>query len=698
MTATIINAAPMTIELGAQDLSTRPPVVVPEVRPTHLPKIYSYMQQGPLDAQLVVGDAMTNIYNANSFDLKQQWATHATVLINEVNKQGNSMMLQRLQPLDAPGPATIRISLDVVPATLTVYARNSDGSIQLDGSGNPVPAQPSASAAGYKAKWVATVIPTAEDGSSEFKQGEIAQGDQVVNATTSTRYPIFDFQVSSFGAWGNNQSVRIWAPTTESTNPINPALLAQGIYPIRMACYSRASSIATPTNVNTLSGGQFVDCCLVPGAISLATGGQVYAGTQFIPSYTSANTPGQPPTFGPFGDFYIYDDNVATLVTEFYNHELPYANGFSDFTGAAGEEYLFNMLGGTTSGNVPYTSYQIVTGAENSIVMSPNTSIYALGGGDGTMNEALFADLVTTAVAAYADPNDPVQDRIQNPESIFYDTGFPMATKQALAQFISVRKDLALVYACHDVLGAELTAAEEASVALTLLTYVQMYPESDYFGTETMRAAIFGRSGECIAYTEYTKPLPLTIEVASKAAQYMGAGNSSWKNGFGFDIAPQNVVQLFTNINITFVPASVRNVNWANGLNWVESFQRDTFFFPAMKTVYGNDTSIFTSFITMLAKCELEKVGFYAWQNFTGESFLTNSQLVDRLNNFVTNNVNGRFDNRFTITPDAFYTAADDQRGYSWTLPIKLYADNMKTVQTVYIQGYRASDLTATTS
>jgi hypothetical protein len=35
----------------------------------------------------------------------------------------------------------------------------------------------------------------------------------------------------------------------------------------------------------------------------------------------------------------------------------------------------------------------------------------------------------------------------------------------------------------------------------------------------------------------------------------------------------------------------------------------------------------------------------------------------------------------------------DAVRGYSWTLPIKVYGNNMKTVMTTYTESYRMEDL-----
>ena len=59
-------------------------------------------------------------------------------------------------------------------------------------------------------------------------------------------------------------------------------------------------------------------------------------------------------------------------------------------------------------------------------------------------------------------------------------------------------------------------------------------------------------------------------------------------------------------------------------------------------------------------------------------------------------NTTNRFDNRFVIKPNAYYTQADIARGYSWTLEINIYGPNMKTVQTVYVASRRLSDLDTT--
>jgi hypothetical protein len=688
----------MTINLGTQDLSTRKLVAEREVLPTHLPKIYIYAKEGTTTPQLVVGASRTQMYGEDSFDLRKQYANHATVLSNLVNAQGNACIIQRIKPTDANDNATLRLWLDVLPTEIPLYQRNTDGSIKVDGSNAPLPVPGNTKVDGFKVKWVVEEVNKVL-GVSTFGSAAQKPGDQT-DATTSvqsTRYPIMDLEVSHFGAYGNDVGLRMWAPTLMSSQPLDSRLLASDkVYPFRMACVRRPDSRKSARVVETQNAEQFINACFKPDTIDDNTDALVYAGDTFIQAYRDLDSAGYPPSYGPFNRMKMYDANVKTLLDLFYAAEQPLIDAFSDFNDVADEEYLFNMISGVSSQNVPYHSFQIVSGALNSVRLNESTNLFAMGGSDGTMNDAAFSLSVAAEVAEYANPLSPLsQDTASNPESIIYDTGFDITTKYALAKFISIRKDTAVVLTTHDVNGPELTTSQESSLAIALRTRLQMYPESDYFGTAAMRAMIVGRSGRMIG-TQYRKPLPLAMEVAIKSAKYMGAGNGVWKSGFSFDQAPQNNIDFFKEINATFTPRSVKNKDWANGLNWVDSYTRRTAYFPALKTIYDNDTSILTSYFTMMAVVELQKVGDRAHRRFSGVSSLSNEQLIERVNEFVEQNTAGRFDNRFVIKSNAYFTQADIARGYSWSLEIVIYGPNMKTVQTVYVTSRRLTDLDST--
>jgi hypothetical protein len=689
MSTTIVNGAPMTIFRGTDDKSTRALVPEPEVIPTHLPKVYIYAKKGPTTPQLVVGNSRTAMYGADSFDLRSSFATHATVLSNIINSQGNAQMVQRVKPSDAGSPASIRLYLDVLQGDIDTYEREADGSFTLDVDGLKVPT--GEQVAGIKAKWVvAEVLPVS--GNDSFGQAAQAPGDQTDGATQSVRYPIMDLRGPYFGADSSNFGIRIWAPTTTSSSPVDERIISnEKVYPFRIACVYRKDDLSTPTIVETLAAEQFRDVTWKAQVIDRNTDSKLSIEDVFLQAYQDFDSTVNPPTYGPFGEMHIYHANLASILNDVYDTESLWTGDGNDLDGTAGGEYKVNLINGLHSSGVPYETFELIE-AGNSVRLSESSTIYAIGGKDGTMNETLFADLVTTAVTEYANENSVLMDSARYPESIIYDSGFPLATKHALCSFIAVRKDTFVVLSTHDVLGLTLTASQESSLAIALKTRLQLFPESEFFGTAVMRGMVVGRSGRLLQ-SQYTKNLPLTLEVARKAASYMGAGNGRWKPGFAFDASPLNNVSMFTDINVTFTPASVRNKDWDAGLNWVQSFGRRSYFFPALKTVYDNDTSVLNSFFTAMAIVELQKVGERAWRQFTGSANLTNAQLIERVKRFIIDNTIGRFDDRFVIEPDVYFTEADVARGYSWTTKIKIYAPNMKTVSVLSIEARRISDL-----
>lgn len=688
---TIVNAAPQTISQGTQDLSTRQQVPEQEALPTHLPKIYVYTKKGPTTPQLVVGESRTQMYDADSFDPRLKWANHATELSNIINAAGNAQMLQRIKPADAAPPASIRLSLDVLPMAIPKYQRNADGSFKLDEDGFPEQ-DGNLTVNGFRCKWVASAV-TQPAGVDSFGQATQGPGDQTDGENQSLRYPIADIRVSSFGSYGNDLGLRLWAPTLKSSTPLDDRLLtSRKVYPFRMACVGRADSNSTARVIETLYAEQFINVCLKPDVIDPNTSALVYAGDVFLDSYRDLSTPGQPLRYGSFNEFKLYDANIKSLLEDFYAAEQPIANTFSDFTGADGEEYLFNIFSGQSSQGVPYHSFQLVAGSTGSFKPNEGVSIFATGGTDGTMNDTAFAAAVADEVALYADRNSYLQDDAKYPESIIYDSGFPVDTKEALVDFIAVRKDTFVVLGTHVVGGPDLTASQESSLALALKTRLQMYPESDFYGTPVMRGMIVGRSGKLLT-SQFRKHLPLTLEIARKAATYMGASNGKWKPGYSFDKWPNNQVTSFGDVNVTFTPSSVRNKDWANGLNWVDSFERRSLYFPALKTVYEDDTSVLNSFFTAMVCVEVQKVGKRVHRRFSGVSSLTNNQLIERVNEEVINQTTGRFDDRVTIVPKAYFTKSDEARGYSWTLPIQVYAAGMKTVMTLNVETHRIEEL-----
>lgn len=685
---TITSGMPKAYLSGINDKSRRTVQNEPEVLPTHLPKVYTFAKTGPLTPELVVGNSRVLMYGEETWDERSKYATHATVLSNRVNSYGNAQMIQRVIPEDAGPKSTIRLSIDLLATQVPVYERMSDGSYALDEDGLKI--QTGETIPGFVGMWTATKIPAGQFGLATQKPGAQTDG-----TNQSISYPIGDFEVPHFGADGNNTGLRIWSQSIAGLDPLDDRILTnEGVYPFRMTVLRRDDELSTGRIHRNLFNETSVQVCFKPDTVDRNTETLLYAGDVFLQAYQDLDNPVAPPQYGPFGAMHLYNASIEEVLAKVYEEEKLYADEFADIFGddVEAEKFLINIIGGHTSQGTPYHAFQLKTVGADVVRLSENSVFYAEGGSDGTMNEQVFAELVAKELDAYADPNSELMDMTLHPESIIYDSGFPLATKYALCKFISVRKDTMVVLATHDTQGRTLTASQESSLALALRTRLQLYPESEIHGTHVCRGMIVGRSGKMIG-TRYQKRLPLTLEIAAKAADYMGASNGRWKAGRSFDSAPLSEVSNFTDINVTFTPDSVRNKDWANCLVWVQAFKRKTVFFPALKTVYNDDTSVLNSFFTVMACVELEKVGFRSWKQFTGSDKRSNAVLKKDVEKWILDDVKDRFDNRFIIIPEVYFTERDIERGYSWSTRIKLGADNMKTVNAFELESYRRADL-----
>lgn len=691
MAGQIINAAPMVIDYGTWDRSTKQLPRVPEAIAQHCPKFYIFAQKGKGNTPtLAVGAERDRFFGIESFNPLSNYFNHQTVFANLVNAEGNQAMYERLIPHDAGPEANVVLYLDVLPTEVDLYQRNIDGSIKLDVNNDKII---TGKTNGYKVKWVKEHY-TTDTAFENFGFETIKPGDQVdpVTGTQSQRYPILGFAATSKGNYGNNCGFRLWAPTVKSSGGQLPQKLMseKRTYPFHIAMISRTNEKTTPKISKTVFNEAYRLVTFKENTLDPLTNSQVWIGDVAIEAYSNTRDTRYPLMYGDFDKMVIHSDNVDALVKMFHQAEAPHIDQWSDFSDKEEDAYLFNFISGVTSHGTAYNSFQLVDDVD-SIRLTENSNIYASGGSDGTMNDQIFAELVSERVKDYMDENNELHDIAYNVESIMYDSGFPLQTKLDMISFIAIRKDTFLVLSTHDVNDRVLQPSEEQSVAITLRTRAQMYPESDYFGTPVMRCMIIGRSG-VLRNSLYKKRLPLSAEVAIKSARYMGAANGSWTSGKNFDGAPYHVLDAMTDVSIKWVPNSVRNRHWDIGLNWVLRYDRSSFFFPALKTVYPDDTSVLNSYFTAMAICQLNKVAHSAWREFSGVSSLTNNQLVDRVNEFVRKRTQGRFDSRYVIKPNAFISDMDALRGFSWTLPIEIYSPNMKTVMTTWVEAFRLDD------
>ena len=707
------------IEFGTGDRSTRQVSPSPIPIPTHLPKFYIYAQKGPTEPQLTSGADRNIKYGDVTFQTNSAYANHQTLFSNVINAEGNSGMYQRVIPTDAGPESNFTLYLEVVtePA-LPIYQRTAEGDYTLDGSGNPIPLDINDDPVvivggnpvvapktfpGYVFRWVKetySTISALNDGTTGFglaaqKAGTLTGTD----ASASTMYPILQVKTSSKGEYGNNKALRLYPAKRDE---VSSSILDTGkVFPYFIEVSERPSSTASSVNVKNKFGASKTTFSLNENAINPSTLAEIGFDTVFPATYENTTDTALPLSYSDFDDIKVYYDNIKTVSTLVHASENAYkiddgqgnpGNVWIDFGTGLEDIYLVNLLNGRSFDNKPYQTMFLDKTTAGGQTLNNLIDVYLESGSDGTMSNTLFGALVRTEMARYQDPDDIVQDTAINVESTFYDTGFDLTTKLTLPKFISQRKDTFLVLSTHDVDDVVKTASSENSTAITLHNALALFPDSTYFGTKVFRSIIVGQSGK-LRNSNYRKRVPLSIEIAQKAAAYMGAGNGNWKDGFLFDSAPGNILTNVTDVQVNFIPATTKYVLWASNLIWAQAYDRRSFFFPALQTAYDNETSVLNGYFVANAIVEINKISWKAWREYTGNQSLTKGQLAQRIEEFITDRVSGKFNGLFVIKPEAFLTKDDSLRGYSMTLNVKIYSPNLFTVLTAYTTAFRLEDL-----
>lgn len=239
-------------------------------------------------------------------------------------------------------------------------------------------------------------------------------------------------------------------------------------------------------------------------------------------------------------------------------------------------------------------------------------------------------------------------------------------------------------------------SVDELSAITSLDRLISLTPESSLFNTPAVRAVIVPQHGILID-SEYDGRLPLSIDVAEKIAKYTGARNGKWRNSSAFDDHPNNMITRFRDVNNTYLSDTTHDQYWQIGVIWAQTANRTQAFYPAFSTIYKDDTSVLRGLPFIIATCQIWKYAVRSWMRVTGNQKLTKEQLVDRSNKSIIADCDGKFDQRFDITPITYYTPADRQRGYSWSCDIMVKGNITPTVGTYsLIVQRRDSDSDAT--
>lgn len=699
------TAAPHVVSLGIQDNSTRALPVEPIAgAPDHTPVFYLMTAKGP-DEALVDGGRRSALFGSDSFVEGSKFFTHQTYASNLAAVGANLQKIRRVKPDNAGPRANVTLYLDLVEKPVVSYLRGPDGSIQRDPvTGEAIVNEEGSTHTGYQIGIVAEIdsSPTAD---VDFGKKSIKTGTTVVGGKTSTLYPLMSMMASSWGEAFHLSGIRL-APLDPMDVRARHTAKGQQLY--RLMTVRKPDSKTSSSPVKTIYDA--VDAWFslddsykdpdTTSSMSLATA---------LSNWNNTTNLTLPYTVGDISDVKVYKASIEAALGMLYAAEqlavatefpLGVDSAMTDVSTTEDLPYLINPFTARSTTGVPYYAIQIGNGLDGTtavvgaVTIGASSDIMLGGSSDGTITTAEYETKIVFDVQNYLDQNSIYQNPLLMEESVFYDTGFSFSNKLKLAAFIGapLRKDLA-IYMSNYVYGEEkLTEAERIGRITSLAGVIRAFAESSYYGTPTCRGWLVDGAGRSNNFN-YAGRLPLTLDLLQKNCKVFNAQNRVWKQAEIYDSYPSNKITAFYDVTTRFVPPATRNKLWDNGVTYPQAYSTTEDHWPAVRSVYSNDTSVLTNSYAVWAAISLERLGFKAHATFTGNVRYTNLQFIEAVTKFCESDVNSRFAGLIDVVPKCVITEGDATLGFSWHLELHFSANNMKTAMVLSKHAWRRGEI-----
>ncbi len=561
-----------------------------------------------------------------------------------------------------------------------------------------------------------TVMVEDPSGAQEEIMETVPKMIKVQKELKSRMYPIFEVRAKEYGKAYSNIGFSINSSYKSNFN--KQLAKVTGRYPYTFCLYTRENEKASPTVFRSLSSeneveffftGKPTENPIIRARIDME---QVF-NTQWY------NETDPVRAYRPF-DLevpFIYEDNFNTLLDKIFKNEMPLieqepklytvdneygksADWYDfDFTGKVEEQKrLLNPFTCFTSKHVPLQSVIIDKSRPElkdnlkEVDMSLRKPIFLQGGSDGTLSNEEFEKAVVKEMRKYADPDSEVMELAYNVESAFWDSGFTLDTKFELLNFISLRKDTFIVMSTHSVdLDKPLTPSQEQAVASALNARFKLHPESTFYGTGVARGLIVQGCGlDSIGHDGVYRPQSKDLLI--KTSRFAGAATGKWNKAYLFDRGERCVIDNLKDIYPAFIPQSQKASLWMSNIVYSQRYDRSNYFFPALQTVYDNETSVLNNYFTIMGICTVTKEAFNTWKAYSGSIDLTSIEFKDAVERYLRNRLEDKFAGILTAIPVCEITDEDKLRGYSYRLKVKLFANMSKTVCIYTTETYRMGE------
>lgn len=694
--STYYNAVPKVVFNGIQDRSRRA-FIRPEVSfAQHTPLLRLFTETGPTDTVYVGDDegGFATIFGQYSLDPRSKFFNTQSLLALNLLGQGNGFYVKRLKPEDAGNPARIILALEIVKANVPKKLTRLAGFNYPNtvGATDNSPLASTDVVEGYE-----VCLRQIFDNDSEIGTQRVLPGTLVSNidGSQSTVYPLMELPASFFGAGGNSEGFRIWCTSTQDLDGFDETATKDFRTRQYRAQFVRKPEVGTaPIIVKTETNEDYVNVSFTPGTYSTLYDRDMFIGDVFIQSYEDDGvTSGLSPLYSPFSEVFLYQENIKQVQNLIYQQEIalnplaantilgPGQIDFLTFIDESGDTYqCINQLGPLDGG----------------VELGKSNTIYAFGGEDGTTSLEEYAKLVDIENINFGTlGNDKYKDVATYQFGVLYDTGLPMESKYRAMRVLAARRDLQYFFTTFVETDTRLpTESEEISRVQAIQTRLQAFPESVLYGTPVCRAMIVMQSGRWVP-GGYSKFVPQLLDTAMAWAKYAGAGTGTLRPGLEMDVSPNNRVTYVKDLNVKFFDERTRAQVWANGATYSQSYDHRSSYYPCLRSVMSDDTSVLLSPITVNICCVIMRLIYKVHAQFSGNAFLTKEQLVERCDETILDMTRDLFGPRVDVIPRTEITAIDDNNGTSWTCNVTVVANNPRTTLNFNLETVRRENVAA---
>jgi hypothetical protein len=581
---------------------------------------------------------LTPILGSATFDPSSKYFTPATQFLGTAMAGQGVEVMRLVDP--AATKAAIGLFLEVTPKTLTQYQKSVAGVRLLDVDGHFIPklsagvGSPIVTELGVHIKWTARALTSLESYDS------LVVSTSVNNGVTTTIYPIIAQEVDSVGSYGNRQGFSIYSTGTDDATVA--AAIGSVLYrfaPIELPSDTSTTASYIPDNY----GSSFNDVSFKNVAVYEGTSTNYAFKYVLGTNYTDVN-----------------GDNVLPYTVATYGANLAtIGNAVLSVSPELGaiDPYLIDLISGQDLDGLYYDHVEV--DAASSTVVNPSVVNYGKSGTDGEVSFTKLQELIRTWLSGNS--HGEFSNMQQHPMTHFSDPGFTMPTKLLLFNMLDLRDNLKIDVSTQDVLLPPNTQAQDMSAGQTLQFRAAMHPESILNGVGCTRVGIYAHTGDLVNGNPYTGKVPFNLNRLIQRRDLDGGSYIKGSAG-GF---PNSQVTTLRSPNWVADAESTRKLAWGSAINVVMHASRTTIFYPSLRTVYPNDTSLLSDDEISDRIIYMFKIARRIWAKYAGVR-KAKDQLYPLIEADIDNDCAVAFSgDNINVKSTVFQTAADANLGYA---------------------------------